>query len=373
MSIGKVPFLDLRPSHDPIMNELEEAFRRVMRRSVFIAGEELGAFEAEFSQFNQVEHSIGVSNGLDALVLILRAFGISSGDEVLVPANTFIATALAVTQVGATPVFVDIEADTHGFNLDLISEKINSRTKAIIPVHLYGLAADMEPILTIARDNNLIVIEDAAQAHGAQCGEKFVGSLGHAAGFSFYPGKNLGALGDGGAVTTNDYKIAGKIKKLRSYGSSVKYYHEEKGVNARLDEMQAAFLRIKLRRLAEANLERQKIAAEYSANLDGEFGGRWKLPVVPSSRSHVWHLYVVQSETRDADQTRLKNYGVDTLIHYPLPIHLQPAYRDLGYKFGDFPVAEKTAKEILSLPIWPGMNVPETISRIDLALAGSKV
>ena len=362
--MDKISFLDLKPMHGALQAEFQSAFQRVLEKSVFITGEELKSFESEFSDYVGVPHCLGVSNGLDALVMILRALQVGSGDEVLVPANTFIATALAVSQVGAKPVLVEIEGDTHGFDFGDLQRKITSRSKAIIPVHLYGLAADMDQVLKIANQNSLFVIEDAAQSHGARINGKMTGSIGHAAAFSFYPGKNLGALGDGGAVTTGDSKLAERIRKLRSYGSTVKYYHEEKGVNARLDELQAALLRIKLRALDGWTQERNKIAEEYLKQIPTITEGRWKCPVIPTERNHVWHLFVVQVPQRDETQKSLLEFGIESLIHYPVPIHLQTAYQDLGHKRGDFPVAEKVARSILSLPLWPGLKPQLFLDRL---------
>lgn len=360
----RIPFLDLKPMHEPLRAQFNAVFNRVLDRSIYITGDELKQFESEFARYVQCEYSVGVSNGLDALVMILRALNVGVGDEVLVPANTFIATALAVTQVGARPVLVDVEARTHGFDLTQLDKHVTSRTKAIIPVHLYGLAADMTPIMEFARRHNLWVVEDAAQSHGARVDGKMTGSIGHAAAFSFYPGKNLGALGDGGAVTTNDAKIAEKIRKIRSYGSAVKYHHEEKGVNARLDELQAALLRIKLAKLDEWNRDRDQIAKVYNREIPKITQGKWKCPEMLSNRTHVWHLYVVQMDDRDTTQRKLSEFGIDTLIHYPLPIHLQPAYQDLGHRRGDFPQAEALAQRILSLPFWPGLDPRLFIARL---------
>jgi len=364
--MDKIPFLDLSPMHNQIEGELTSAMQRVMKSNYFICGPELEKFEADFARYCQAEHCVGISNGLDALVLILRALEIGAGDEVILPANTFIATALAVSAVGAKPVLVDCDAAT--FNLDPTKVKavINSRTKAIMPVHLYGLPADMKPLLKLADEHNCLVIEDAAQAHGATYHGRRAGGFGIAAGFSFYPGKNLGAFGDGGAVTTQDAKLARKIRMLRGYGSEKKYHHLVKGVNARLDELQAAILTEKLVKLDEWNQARQKMAAIYQAELKDT---SLKLPQVPEGLESAWHLFVVRSAERDAVRERLEAHGVQTLIHYPISVHLQEAYADLGQKEGSFPVAEQVSREILSLPFWIGMDTVAVARRIKEALA----
>ena len=351
----KVPFIDLGRLHQSIRDPLDAAYRRVVDSEWFIMGPELEAFEAEFAQYCEVKHCVGVGNGLEALHLLLRAYAIGPGDEVIVPSNTFIATWLAVTQCGATPVPVEPDIVTHNIDPVLISGAINSRTRAIIPVHLYGQPADMDPVNELAARHGLIVIEDAAQAQGARYKGRRTGSLGHAAATSFYPGKNLGALGDGGAVLTNDNTIAEKVRQLRNYGSTVKYQHELAGYNSRLDEMQAAFLRAKLSVLDEWNVDRSKVAKQYSELL-AETG--IKLPLIPDFAEPAWHLYVIRSKRRDALKAHLEQQGISTVIHYPIPPHRQACYQALqGY---DLPIADILAKEVLSLPMFPDMKIGET-------------
>ncbi|GIV35625.1 MAG: aminotransferase [Cyclobacteriaceae bacterium] len=325
-----------------------------MLRTGFILGNELRKFETEYARYNHTRYAIGVSNGLDALTLSLRALGIGPGDEVIVPSHTFIATLLAVTHVGATPVLVEPRMETYNINPDLIERAITKRTKAIIPVHLYGQACEMDSIMRIAKAHNLFVVEDNAQAHGALWNRKMTGSWGHANATSFYPGKNLGALGDGGAVTTDDEGLAEHIAMLRNYGSKEKYYNEVPGYNNRLDELQAAFLRVKLRYLDEWTRQRQEIACWYNNALQSVTG--ITLPYTHPQATHSYHLYVIRTAKRDAVQDRLRQKGIGTMIHYPVPPHLQKAYRYLGHKPGDFPIAEELAKTVLSLPLWPGMN-----------------
>lgn len=354
--MNSIPFLDLKTPHIELRQQLEAAFERVLDSGWYIQGNELKQFEKEFAEYCEVDHCIGVGNGLDALHLILRAYGIGESDEVIVPSNTYIATWLAASYAGATP--IPVEPDERTYNIDpaCIEAVITSRTKAIIAVHLYGQPADMDAINAIARKYNLKVIEDAAQAHGARYKGKRVGTLGDAAGFSFYPGKNLGAIGDGGAVTTNDAELAEKIRVLGNYGSSVKYHNEVKGYNSRLDELQAAFLREKLKKLDEWNARRKVIAAKYLSQMEG---CDLVLPFVPEWADAVWHLFVVRSQQRDTLQKQLGDAGVSTMIHYPIPPHLQPAYAELNYKQGDFPIAEAIHREVLSLPIGPHMNGTE--------------
>jgi dTDP-4-amino-4,6-dideoxygalactose transaminase len=351
-----VPFLDLKASYEELRGELDEAFRRVMESGWYILGKELSAFEEEFAAYCGVEHCVGVANGLEALALILRAADVGSGDEVIVPANTYIATWLAVNQVGATP--VPVEPDPRIYNLDpeRIEAAITPRTRAIMPVHLYGQPADMGPINTIARERGLLVVEDAAQAHGAHYRGRRVGGLGHAAGFSFYPGKNLGAFGDGGAVTTNDPELADRVRVLRNYGSRVKYVNEVKGYNSRLDELQAAFLRVKLTRLDEWNSRRQEVAARYLEALGSTPGVI--LPYMPGWAEPVWHLFVVRHPRRDELRRHLENSGIGTLIHYPIPPHLSEAYSAEDWSTGNFPITEQLSNEVLSLPVGP--HVSET-------------
>jgi len=349
-----VPFLDLGRLHQPIQPALDEAYRRVMDSGWFIMGGELEAFEAEFAQYCEVEHCTGVGNGLEALHLLLRAYGIGSGDEVIVPSNTFIATWLAVSHCGARPVAVEPDVNTHNIDPALIASAITGRTRAIIPVHLYGQPADMDAINAIAVQHGLIVIEDAAQAQGARYKGRRVGSLGHAAATSFYPGKNLGALGDGGAVLTSDDAIAEKVRRLRNYGSTIKYKHDLIGYNSRLDELQAAFLRVKLMHLDEWNDRRRDIAESYSRLLNGTAN---KLPFVPKYAEPVWHLYVIRRDKRDAMKAHLEKERISTVIHYPIPPHQQVCYAGGG--FGKLPIAERLALDVLSLPMSPALSNEE--------------
>lgn len=349
-----VPFLDLGRLHQSIREPLDAAYHRVVDSGWFIMGPELEAFESEFAQYCGAKHCIGVGNGLEALHLLLRAYGIGPGDEVIVPSNTFIATWLAVTECGATPVPVDPNIDTHNIDPALIGNAITSRTRAIIPVHLYGQPADMDPICVLAAKHGLIVIEDAAQAQGARYKGRRAGSLGHAAATSFYPGKNLGALGDGGAVLTNDDAIAERVKQLRNYGSKIKYQHDLVGYNSRLDEMQAAFLRAKLAVLDEWNARRREIATQYSTLLAGADMG---LPVIPEFAEPVWHLYVIRSKQRNTLKAHLDQHGVSTVIHYPIPPHRQACYQE--YKGHNLPIAVMLAEEVLSLPMSSSLEAAE--------------
>lgn len=349
----QIPFLDLCASYHELKKDLDAAYFRVMESGWYILGAEVDAFEHEFATYCEMKHCIGVGNGLDALLLILRAYDIGVGDEVIVPANTYVATWLAVSYAGATPVPVEPNERTYNISPTAIEEAITSRTRAIIPVHLYGQPADMDPINEVARKHGLKVIEDAAQAHGARYKGRRVGSLGDAAGFSFYPGKNLGALGDGGAVVTNDTGLADRIRVLRNYGSHIKYHNEVKGINSRLDEMQAAFLRVKLSKLDEWNARREKIAdlyLEYLAHTD------LVLPYVPEYSRPVWHLFVVRRKQRDQLSKRLQAAGIGFMIHYPIPPHLQPAYEELALRKGRFPVSEAIHEEVLSLPMYPSLD-----------------
>ncbi len=348
-----IPFFDLKEPHDELRLELSAAFERVMNSGWYIHGTECKQFEQEFAQYCQAEHCVGVGNGLDALHLILRGYGIGAGDEVIVPSNTYIATWLAVSHAGATPVPVEPDARTYNINPTLIEAAITPRTKAIMVVHLYGQPADMDAINAIAKKYQLKVIEDAAQAHGARYKGRRVGSLGDAAGFSFYPGKNLGAVGDGGAVTTDDPILADKVRMLGNYGSKIKYHNEVKGYNSRLDELQAAFLRAKLPVLDKWNARRQAIATQYLSQLDAT---ALVLPHVPHWAEPVWHLFVVRSQQRDALQKQLGAVGIGTMIHYPIPPHKQPAYADTLNKNIHLPVAELLAETMLSLPIGPPLT-----------------
>jgi dTDP-4-amino-4,6-dideoxygalactose transaminase len=352
-----IPFLDLKAPYAELRDEFDAACRRVMESGGFILGSEVAAFESEFAALCAARHCVGVGNGLDALHLILRALGIGAGDEVIVPSNTYVATWLAVSYAGATPVAV--EPDDRSYNLDpnRLEEAITPRTKAIMPVQLYGQPADMDAIKEVAAPYGLKVIEDAAQAHGARFKGRPTGSLGDAAGFSFYPGKNLGAMGDGGAITTDDDALADRLRVLRNYGSRVKYYNEEKGFNSRLDELQAAVLRVKLPKLEEWNERRKRVATHYLQALEGV--PDLTLPFVPPDVDPVWHLFVVRHPRRDELQRHLAEQGVGTLIHYPIPPHLQPAYAELGLAQGAFPLAERQANEVLSLPMGPHLSDEE--------------
>jgi dTDP-4-amino-4,6-dideoxygalactose transaminase len=348
-----IPFLKLSSVHERIKSEMQQAFTEVYDSNWYCLGSKLDKFERDYAEYNDTNYCIGVSNGLDALILSLKALEIGKNDEVIVPSNTYIASILAITRVGATPVFVEPKIDTYNINPDLIEEKITKKTKAIMPVHLYGQACEMDKIVKIAKANDLFIVEDNAQAHGSSYNGKLTGSFGHANGVSFYPGKNLGALGDAGAVTTDNKELSGKIKALRNYGSPKKYVNTYMGYNSRLDEMQAAFLSVKLKYLNAWTLERKEIAENYNQLLEGT---KLKLPKVEKKSDHVFHLYVVRTQQRDELKSYLQKKGIGTLIHYPIPPHLQEAYKYLGFKKGDFPVAEEISNTSLSLPLWVGLN-----------------
>jgi dTDP-4-amino-4,6-dideoxygalactose transaminase len=352
-----IPFLDLKAPYLELKEELDAAYRRVMESGWFIMGRELEAFEAEFAEYCGTRYCVGVANGLEALHLILCALEIGPGDEVLVPSNTYIATWLAVSYTGAVPVPVEPDPATYNMDPTLIERAITPRTKAILPVHLYGQPADMDAINACAAKHGLKVVEDVAQAHGARCRGNRAGSLGDAGAFSFYPGKNLGAFGDGGAVTTSDPLLAEKVRVLRNYGSQAKYHNERKGYNSRLDEMQAALLRVKLAKLDDWNGRRQVLAGCYNYGLRDLPG--LMLPGFPGWAEPVWHLFVVRCRERDELQKELARQGIGTLIHYPIPPHLQPAYSELGYRQGDFPIAEAIHQEVLSLPMGPNLSLAE--------------
>ena len=352
-----VPFLDLQAINNSQAAELEAAFRRVLQSGWFVLGKEVEQFEQRFAAYCGSAHGIGVANGLDAIMLVLRAWGIGPGDEVIVPSNTFIATWLAVSQCGATPIPVEPVEATCNIDPAKIEAAITPATRAIVAVHLYGQPADMQPIMEIAARHGLKVLEDAAQAHGATCNGVRTGHLGHAAAFSFYPGKNLGALGDGGGITTDDADLAQLLRTYRNYGSQKKYHNLVQGFNSRLDEMQAAFLNVKLDVLEEGNARRRAIAARYADRLAGI--DDLTLPTVPAWADPVWHLYVVRHARRDALSARLADAGIGTIVHYPIPPHLQQAYAELGYKAGDFPIAEAIHREVLSLPIGPHMTLEQ--------------
>lgn len=358
-----IAFLNLREINDRYVGEIRESVERVLRSGWYILATECEGFESEFAKFCGARHAIGVANGLDALTLSLRALDIGPGDEVLVPSNTFVATWLAVSQVGATPVPVEPLEATFNMDPSRIEAAITTRTRAIIPVHLYGQPADLDLILEIARRRGLRVIEDAAQAHGARYKGRRIGAHGDAVCWSFYPGKNLGALGDGGAVTTDDDTVAARLRLLRNYGSKVKYHHEELGVNSRLDEIQAAVLRVKLPDLEADNRHRAGIAHAYSQGLAGMGLG---IPQVPDYAEPVWHLYVVRHPRRDDLSRLLNEVGVSTVIHYPVSPHLQSAYASLGYSRGSLPMAETLQSEVLSLPIGPTQSTSDTQAVIQI-------
>lgn len=350
-----IPFLDLKSPYLELEDELDAAYRRVMKSGWYILGKEVEAFEAEFAAYCEAKHCIGVGNGLDALHLIFRAMEIGPGDEVIVPANTYIATWLAVSYSGATPVPVEPDERTYNINPGLIEAAITKKTKAILPVHLYGQSTDMDPINALADRYGLKVIEDAAQAHGARYKGRRAGGLGDAAGFSFYPGKNLGALGDGGAVVTNDDELADRVRVLRNYGSKVKYHNEVKGYNSRLDELQAALLRVKLPKLDEWNDRRRAVAKKYMQRLAAV--PELSLPSVPDWAEPVWHLFVVRHPQRGALQKELGEAGIGTLIHYPIPPHRSNAYV-AEFAGARFPLAERMAETVLSLPMGPHLDEP---------------
>lgn len=367
-----VPFLDFVGPYEELKAELDAAYFSFMKSAWYILGREVEAFEREFAAFCGAKHCVGVGNGLEALHLILRAYNIGPGDEVVVPSNTYIATWLAVSYAGAS--VVPVEPDPKTFNIDpnRIEAAITPRTRAIMPVHLYGQPADMDPIMEVAHRHGLKVIEDNAQAQGARYKGRRTGSLGHAAGNSFYPGKNLGAFGDAGAVTTDDQDLADRIRTLRNYGSKKKYYNDCKGYNSRLDELQAAFLRVKLRHLDDWNGRRAKIAGLYLSQLP-TLSPQLVLPFVPDWAQPAWHLFVVRHPKRDELQRKLSEAGIGNLIHYPVPPHLSGAYQDAGWKPGSFPIAEAAADSVLSLPMGPHLSpdqaatVAETIRHLRIS------
>jgi dTDP-4-amino-4,6-dideoxygalactose transaminase len=350
----KIPFLSFEGMHQPIKKSLAEAFHNVLESNWFIMGGYLEKFEKEYADYNKVQFCVGLSNGLDAIHLALKSLNIGAGDEVIVPSNTYIATLLAVSFVGAKPVLVEPDINTYNIDPGKMEAAITRATKAIIPVHLYGQICEMDKIMAIAKKHNLYVIEDNAQAHGAMLNGRMAGSFGDINATSFYPGKNLGALGDGGAVTTNDKTLAGKVKVLRNYGSEKKYYNEVIGHNMRLDELQAALLSVKLQHLDSWIKTRRQIAAWYNDALKGI--GDLVLPGEINQYAHVYHLYVIRTDKRDQLQEWLGKHEIGTLIHYPVPPHLQKAYSHLGFAEGAFPITEKIAKTCLSLPLWPGMT-----------------
>ncbi len=363
----KIPFLNFTPMHTAIKSEMQAAFESVYDSYWYIMGEHLTRFEEQYANFSKTRYAVGVSNGLDALTLALKALNIGAGDEVIVPSNTYIASVLAVSHVGAMPIFVEPDKKTYNIDPDKIPAAITARTKAIMPVHLYGQACEMTAIMDIAQQHGLYVVEDNAQAHGAAFNGKDTGSWGHVNGISFYPGKNLGAIGDAGAVTTSDETLAEQVRMLRNYGSKIKYENEVIGYNMRLDELQAALLSVKLRHLEEWTRQRQQIAAWYDEALAGI--GDLILPFTHPNATHVYHLYVVRTPHRNTLQQYLKDNGIGTLIHYPIPPHLQQAYAHLGYQQGDFPIAEELAETCLSLPLWIGM-VREDVKNISNVIKG---
>lgn len=368
-----IPFLDLDAPYIELKSQLDEAIARVVSSGWFIGGGEVDAFETEYAKYCGTKYAVGVANGLDALHLALRAMNVGEGDEVIVPSNTYIATWLAVSQCGATPIPVEPHRSTYNIDPDRIEAAVTHRTKVILPVHLYGQPADMDPILAVAKKHGLKVLEDGAQAHGARYKAKRLGGHGDAVAWSFYPGKNLGAMGDGGAVTTDDPELAERIRVLRNYGSRVKYVNEVMGFNSRLDPIQAAILRVKLQWLDEWNARRKKIAEVYDQLLQDT---NLVLPYVLNKAESAWHLYVVQYSQRDALHKAMNESGVGSLIHYPIPPHLQQAYLNLGLANGRLPVAESMARRVLSLPMGPHLStaqaekVASTICQISAQLNG---
>ena len=358
----KVPFVSFRPLEKELNAELHEAFERVLSNSWYIEGREDEAFEKAFADYCGTKYAIGCGNGLDSLMLSMKALGIGPGDEVIVPSNTFIATALAVTYTGATPVFVESDIRTYDIDPAKIEEKINNNTKAIVAVHLYGQPCDMDSIVALAKKHGLSLIEDCAQAHGARYKGRRIGSFGDAAGFSFYPGKNLGALGDAGAVTTNNKELADKVRALGNYGSDYKYHHIYQGNNSRLDELQAAFLSAKLVSLDKVNENRRETARKYLEDIKNP---NIILPYVNPNTEPVWHIFAIRCKRRDELKAWLEENGIGTNEHYPIPMHLQECYKDLGYKPGDFPIAEEISATELSIPMYYGMTDDEVHYVVD--------
>jgi dTDP-4-amino-4,6-dideoxygalactose transaminase len=363
----KVPFVDLRSLHSEIEDELHEVFARTLRNSSFVLGPDVQQFEQEFAAYCGTAHCVAVNTGTAALHLALAALGVGPGDEVITVPHTFIATAEAITACGATPVFIDIDPVSYCMDPSLLEAAITSRTRAIVPVHIYGQSADMDPILAIANSHGLPVIEDACQAHGAEYKGRKTGSLGAAGCFSFYPGKNLGACGEGGAVTTDDPDLAHKIRMWRDHGSRKKYEHQFPGHNMRMEGLQGGVLSVKLRHLDRWNAQRRDAAAHYSTALAQS---SVTIPAELSYGRHVYHLYVVQADDREALRTQLAEAGIESGLHYPIPLHLQEAYRHLGHKPGDFPVTERLKDRILSLPIYPGI-APQAIEQVAAGLQES--
>jgi len=360
-----IPFLDLKATYVELQTEIDAAVSRLLNSGWYILGAEVDAFEAEFSAFVGAGHCVGLGNGLDALALALRALDIGPGDEVIVPSNTYIATWLAVSMVGATPVPVESDPVTHCLDPLRIEAALSPRTKALMPVHLYGHPADIDALGRVCARHGLKMIEDAAQAHGAALNQRRIGSSGDVVAWSFYPSKNLGAFGDGGAITTNDPQIAKRVATLRNYGSAVRYVNIEKGVNSRLDPLQAAVLRVKLQHLAQWNARREAIAQYYATKLSGLPLG---LPSAQSGATHAWHLYVVTTPERDALQSHLDNAGVGTLVHYPIPPFRQEAYREFLPRAAQWPMADRFAGEVLSLPIGPHLDLAQANTVVDAVI-----
>jgi dTDP-4-amino-4,6-dideoxygalactose transaminase len=367
--VTDIPFLDLARADADCRSELSAAASEVIRSGWYVLGPQVEAFESEFAAYVGAKHCVGVGNGLDAMTLCLRAWGIGPGHEVVVPSNTYIATWLAVTQCGATLVPVEPSEASFTIDADVVARVLTGRTGALLPVHLYGRPADLLSIRALATDAGIRLLDDAAQAHGAECGGRRVGGLTDATAWSFYPTKNLGALGDGGAVTTDDDETAATLRQLRNYGTSSKYVNARQGVNSRLDEMQAAILRVKLRHLDDWIDRRSRIADAYTAAL-ADSGLR--LPGKPADGRHAWHLYVVRHPRRDELQRELAARGIGTLIHYPIPPHLQGAYASLGAGPGAFPVSEAIHREVLSLPLAPYLTAPEVDAVIDATIASCR-
>jgi len=365
MITTQVPFVDLRAQHTALAQAIEAAIREVCQRGDFILGAAVERFEADFAAYIGTRHAIGVASGLDAIELALRANDIGPGDEVITVANTFIATVLAILAAGARPVLVDAHPESYNIDPAAVAAAITPKTRAVVPVHLYGQPAEIDAIVDLARRHHLVVIEDSAQAHGATYKGRRIGTFGHAAAFSFYPSKNLGAYGDGGMVVTNDDRVAERVRLLRNCGQRAKYYHSIVGTNSRLDTMHAAILRIKLAHLDQWNAARRKHAAAYSKGLSSHVHTPATMPDV----EHVFHLYVIETDRRDALQESLKAKDIQTGIHYPVPIHLQEACADLGYKAGTFPVTERAAKRILSLPMYPELT-PDQVDYVVEAVRG---
>jgi dTDP-4-amino-4,6-dideoxygalactose transaminase len=355
--MSNIPLVDLKAQHQEVAEEVQRGFAQVLEKTAFVLGPAVAEFEAAFAKFTGVSHCVGVANGTDALELMVRAAGIGPGDEVILPANTFIATALAVARAGGTPVLADIDPRYHLIDVEQVARKIGPRTKALLPVHLYGQLAPMEALSSLARERNLILLEDAAQSQGARRNGTGGGAFGLAAGTSFYPGKNLGAYGDAGAVLTNSAEINAKVRALRNYGGEVKYHHPETGFNSRLDTLQAVVLNAKLGKLAAWNEARRQAAGRYQELLQGLPGVT--LPETLPGNEHVWHLYVIRVPRRDEVLKKLNAAGIGAGIHYPIPIHLQGAFKQLQQGPGSFPVAEKAAGEILSLPLFPQLTAAQ--------------